>query len=165
MRYLDAIDDVLEDSKPVPFSGKFSVDKNKVFDILDEIRLNMPNEIHKAQRIISEQEKIIQESKNKASQIIREAEEKASKLISEHEVYKHALQEANEAIEESKKISKDMRLNAMDYADEILAKTEEIVKELYDKISAENKVTDEFFNKTIDILYSNRMELKGAKKR
>ena len=164
LKYLDAIEDVLENCKTVPFSSRVSVDKEKLYAIIDEIRLNIPNEIRQSQKVVAEHDKVEADARAKANQIIKEAEEKALRLIDGHEIYKQALEEGNEIIEESKKSARDMRLNAMDYADEILAKTEEIVKEAYDNIIKQSKVTDEFITKTIDVLYSNRMELRGVKK-
>ncbi|MDR2939772.1 MAG: ATPase [Clostridiales bacterium] len=164
LKYLDMVEDLLESSKSVPFSGKVSVEKEKIYDIIDEIRLNIPNEIRQSQRIIAEHDKVIADAKAKATTIVKEAEERALKLIDEHEIYKQALEEGNDIIEESKKSARDMRLNAMDYADEILAKTEEIVRESLESISKQNSATEDFFNRTIDVLYSNRMELRGVKK-
>jgi len=163
LKYLDTIEDILEDSKPVPFSGKIAVDREKIYEVIDEIRLNMPSEIRQSQKIIAEHDKIVADANAKASTLIKEAEDKVSKLIDEHEIYKQALEEGNEIIEESKKNARDMRINAMDYADEILVKTEEVVRESLDRISKQNQSVEDFFNQTVDIIYDNRMELRGVK--
>lgn len=162
--YLDSIEDILESCKPSPFTGKITVDKDKIYEIIDEIRLNIPNEIRQAQRVITDHDKIILDAKNKATMILKEAEERGQRLTDDHEIYKQAIEEGNKIIEDSKKSARDMRLNAMDYADEILAKTEEIVREAFDSINRQNHVTDDFFNTTIDVIYNNRVELRGSKK-
>jgi vacuolar-type H+-ATPase subunit H len=163
LKYLDQIEDLLEEAKPVPFSSRVAVDKEKVFDIIDEMRLNMPNEIRQAQKIIGEHDKVLNEAKAKAQIVIKEAEEKANKLVDEHEIYKQAVEEGAEIIEESKKSARDMRLNAMDYADEILARTEEVIRETLESVQQHNNATEGYFNKTIDVIYDNRMELRGVK--
>ena len=52
---LDAIEDMLEKSWGLPISGgKSVVDTNKISDLINEIRLNMPSEIKHAKMIVND---------------------------------------------------------------------------------------------------------------
>lgn len=163
--YLDDIEEILENSRPSPFSSKVPVDRDKFFEIIEEIRLNLPVEMDKAQKIVSDHERIVADARNKAKMIISEAQMEAAKLADEHEVYRRALEQANETIEKSKKDAKDMRLNAMEYADEILAKAESTLREAMSSVNQSTRAIDTFFNNTLDIIYSNRQELRGNSKK
>lgn len=159
--YLDQIEDILDASKSVPFSNKVSVEKERIYDVMNEIRLNLPTEIRSAQRIIEDHERIMTEARAKASNIIKEAEEEARLLTNDHEIYRRASEQATELLEESKKSAKDLRLNAMDYADEILERTEVMVREAMDNIAEQSKLTNNYFAQTVDVLYQNRQSLRG----
>jgi len=159
--YLDIIEDIVDSSKPVPFSNKVSVEKEKLFDVISEIRLNLPNEIRQAQRIIEDHDKIINEARNKAMSIIKDAENQVKVLTSEHEIYKIAKNQAGEMVEEAKVNARDMRLSAMEYADEILAKTENMVREAMKDFNQQHRMIDDYFGNTVDMLYQNRQELRG----
>lgn len=159
--YLDIFEDLLDSGKVVPFSSKISVNREKMYDIINEIRLNIPNEIRQAQKIIEDHDRIINDAKTKAAAILREAENDAKMMTSSHEIYKRATEQASEIMEETKKSSRDMRLNAMDYADEILAKTEAMVKEAMDNLDQQHRIMDDYFGRTVDVLYQNRQELRG----
>ncbi|MDR1540177.1 MAG: ATPase [Clostridiales bacterium] len=161
--YLDMLEDLLDSSKSMPFSNRVSVDREKIFDIIRDIRLNLPNEIRQAQRIIEEHDKIINDAKIKAASIVKEADGTAKMMTNNHEIFKRATEQATEVIEETKKNARDMRLNAMDYADEILAKTEKIIQEAMTNIDQQHQMINEYFAKTTDVLYSNRQELRGGK--
>jgi vacuolar-type H+-ATPase subunit H len=161
--YLDMLEDLLDSSRSVPFSNKLSVDKEKVFDIIRDIRLNLPNEMRQAQRVVEEHDKILSDAKLKSAAIIKEAESTAKNLTNNHEIYKRATEQATEVVEETNKKARDMRLNAMDYADEILAKTEQIVKEAQDNMVELYKGINDHFKQTNEILHSNREELHGVK--
>ena len=162
--YVDMLEDLLDTSKTImPFSNKISVDKAQIFDIIRDIRLNVPNEIRQAQRIIEEHDKIINEAKVKANAILKESEGNAKMLTNNHEILRRATEQAAEVIDETKKNARDMRLNAMDYADEILAKTERIIQEAMTNIEQQHQMLTEYFTQTSDILYSNRQELRGGK--
>ena len=159
--YLDEIEDVLDSSKAVPFSNKISVEKERIFDIISEIRLHLPTEIRQAQRIIEEHDKVINEAKNKAAAMLKEAENEAKNLTNSHEIYKRANEQASEFIEETKKNAQDIRLNAMDYTDEMLEKSESMIKETMQNMEQQYKYMMEYFSQTIDVLYDNRQQLRG----
>jgi vacuolar-type H+-ATPase subunit H len=161
LEYLDAIEDILDSSKAVPFSNKISVEKERIFDVIGEIRLNLPTEIRHAQRIIEEHDKIIDDATKKAANIMRDAEDKAKSLTDHHEIYKKASDQSNEMLEEAKKTARDYRLNAMDYADEMLEKTESMIQEAMENLNQQYKLTMDYFNQTVQVLYENRQALKG----
>lgn len=159
--YLDALEDMLENAKTFPFSNKISVDKEEIMDIINEIRLNSPNEIRQAQRIIADHDKIIKEAQDKAKLIFKDAERQCDKMANEHEIYKHAIAKANELLDEAKQSARDVRVNAMSYAEEILSKTETMLKEAMISYEKETRAIDDHFANLIEILYRNRKELKG----
>jgi len=159
--YLDQIEDILDASKGVPFSNKISVEKERIFDVINEIRLNLPAELRHAQRIIDDHDKIIAEARSKVDNILKEAEDEAKALTNEHEIFRRANEQATDIIEESKKSAHDMRINAVYYADEILEKTENMVHEAMESVEAHSKNVRGRFVETIDILHENRQTLRG----
>ncbi|MDR1664234.1 MAG: hypothetical protein LBR83_04840 [Clostridiales bacterium] len=159
--YLDAIEDILDSSKAVPFSNKISVEKERIFDVISEIRLNLPNEIRHAQRIIEDHDKIINEAKSRAASLLKEAETEAKTLTNNHEIYRRANDQASEHIEETKKSIREMRLNAMDYADEMLEKSEGMIREVMENMDLQYKYMLDYFSQTINVIYENRQQLRG----
>lgn len=163
MDYLDMLEDILDNSKTVPFSNKISVDKERIFDIIGEIRMNVPNEIRQAQRMIEDHDKIINDAKSRATNIIKEAQSKAQELTDEHEIYKMSMEQAREIVEEAKRNAKDIRLNAMDYTDEILSRAEETIRDTITELDRTYRAIEDDFTKTIDVIYNSRQQLRGNK--
>lgn len=158
--YLDIIEDILENSKTVPFSNKVSVEREKIYDVIAEVRMNLPNEIRQAQKIISEHDKIIQDAKNKAASIIREGEAVVERMTAEHEIYKKAVEQGNELIEQRKKTAREIHINAYKYADEILEKAEYMLRDYLVTVDKKHREVDDYFNSTLDVLYQNRQQLR-----
>jgi len=159
--YLEQIEDILDASKGVPFSNKISVEKSRIYDVMNEIRLNLPVEIRHAQRIIEDHDKIIAEAHAKAANVLKDAEDEAKLMTNEHEIFRRANEQATDVIEEAKKSARDLRLNAMDYADEILEKTEGMVKETMENVDEQFRLVNNYFSQTADVLYENRQALRG----
>ena len=60
---LETIEDLLENSKKVPFSNKSIVDKDEILDVIKEIRLKLPDDLKQAKWVKEERTRIIQEAK------------------------------------------------------------------------------------------------------
>ena len=76
---LNDIDELLEDSWSLPLSGgRCVVDAEKVRDLIDSIRMNMPNEIKQARAVVADRNQILSLAKGEAEALIRKAEERAA---------------------------------------------------------------------------------------
>lgn len=164
LKLLDEIEEILDTSHGTPFSSKVKVDKEEIYEILSEIRTRLPNELKQAKWVIDERNKILVDAQKEADEIIKNAESRIEKLINEDEITKRAYEQAAIINENSKKIAKEMRLGAMEYADEVLSLAEQRVKELMEAMKEESTKTDQFFNQTLGVIYENRQELRGVKK-
>jgi len=111
---IDKLDDTIHNAKPVPLTDQVRVDKEEVYDILDQMRATIPEEIKQARWIVKERQEMLAEAKREAERIIKEAREEQIRLISEEEIVKQAERQADEIIE------REIRLGAEDYADDIL---------------------------------------------
>ena len=65
---LDLLDETLEESTNLPFTGgKRMVDVDKVRDIIDDVRLNMPAEIKQAKAIVNDRAEIVAGARREAA--------------------------------------------------------------------------------------------------
>ena len=99
---IDKLDDLVHNAKPVPLTDQVRVDKEEIYDILDQMRATIPEEIKQARWIV------------------KEARERQEKLISDEEITKQAERAAEDIIEDARAREREIRLGAEDYADEIL---------------------------------------------
>ena len=167
---LAKIEDVFEDARGVPFSTRVSVSKQEVYDIIDEmrsvadeIRRNLPNEIRTAQRVAQDRDKILSDAKQKATMIVKDAQEQSEKLISDHEIIRQASARAQQTESDSRRSSAQLRKNAIEYSDELLAKTEDAVRAASERFTQEARQVEDFLSETANTLYANRKELRGIK--
>ena len=83
------IEEQLENGMNVPLSGgKRLVDVDKVHDLVDEIRANLPDEIRQAKGIVNDRAPILSDAKREAEAIVSKAESRARDNMSEQEIVK-----------------------------------------------------------------------------
>src|ERR1700722_10725455 len=117
---IDKLDDLVHNAKPVPLTDQVRVDKEEIYDILDQMRATIPEEIKQARWIVKEREEMLAEAKREAERIVKEARERQEQLISDEEITKQAERAAEDIIEDARAREREIRLGAEDYADEIL---------------------------------------------
>lgn len=139
---LETLEDLVERSTSVPFSGKCLIDREEVLEIVKEMRLKLPDDIKQAKWVKEERQRILLEAQKEANNILKDAENKIASLVDEHEITKQAYEQANEIIANAQKNAREMRLGAREYADGVLSKVEEIL------------------NDTAAVIRTNREELK-----
>lgn len=125
---LEQLDDMLDTAWNMPLSGgKVVVDGDRVRDLLDSIRANLPSEIRQARAIVKDRADIVDTAKKEAEAIIRNAEERRNQILSHEEIVVQAQEKANEIHIQTQKRAREMRRSAQDYTDDILRRTEEIL--------------------------------------
>ena len=117
---LEELEDILENSKSVPFSGKSVVDKDEILEIIKEVRLKLPEELKQAKWIKEERQRILVEAQKEADDIVKEAENRIISMINENEITKKAYEKKAEIIESANEMSREISKGTKDYADNIL---------------------------------------------
>ncbi|AGC67790.1 H+-ATPase subunit H [Thermoclostridium stercorarium subsp. stercorarium DSM 8532] len=135
---LDALEDAIENAVSVPFSGKCMVDRNEILEIIQDIRLKLPDDLKQAKWISKERSRILAEAQQEADNIIKNAESRISALVNEHEISRKAQEQAETIINNAKKNAREIRLGTREYADSILGKVEEMLTEMLE-IVKENR--------------------------
>ncbi len=125
-KYLDKIDDILEEAWNLPLMGtKRMVDVNKIRDLIDEIRMSLPQEVKDAKAIVSDREQIIRDARAEAEDITRRAESKARQLVSQEEILKEAQKKAADLLNDSRTKSREIERAALDFSENTLKKSED----------------------------------------
>ena len=73
---IDKLDDLVHNAKTVPMTGTVRVDQEEIYDILDQMRATIPEEIKQARWIVKERQEMLAEAKREAERIVKEARER-----------------------------------------------------------------------------------------
>ena len=124
MALIDRIEEALDAARSLPLTRGRLVDVEKVYEIIDEIRANFPDELKQARWIVKERQEMLEEAEKEANRVLEEARDRAQAIASEQEVVKLAEQQAAAILDDARAKEREIRLGAEDYADEMLANLE-----------------------------------------
>ena len=123
---LESVDDLLDAAWVMPLTGgRVVVEADKIRELVDEIRANLPSEVRQAKAIVQDRNSIVTDAKNEAEAIIRKAEERRNQILSQEEIVVQAQEKALEIQNNTQKKVRDMRHSAQEFTDELLRRTEE----------------------------------------
>ena len=121
---IDKLDDLVHNAKAVPLTDQVRIDREEIYDILDQMRATIPEEIKQARWIVKERQEMLAEAKRESDRILGEAREQAVREASQTEIVKLAERQAQDIVEDARRQARETRLEMEDWADSILSTLE-----------------------------------------
>lgn len=113
---------------------KCVIERDKVLDLIDEIKAQFPNELAEARRLVDARAEFITNAKREADGIRKTAEDRARQLVEEQEVIRVAKARANELIMNAETQAADLKRAANEYVDDSMRRTEEALAAALDEM-------------------------------
>ena len=151
MFLLERLESQIATGTGVPTTRKVLVDKDAILELIDQLRVAVPEEIHAAKRINAESERIIEKAGVEAERITARAQEQATYLIGERGLTEAAEAEGRRIVAEANKVADGIRQGADGYAAQILEALEAEVRKALSGIE-----------KGIGVLEDRQAELREA---
>lgn len=117
---LDELEGYLAESGRIPLTGKLMVNEQEVYEIIDRLRQSIPEAMHQAQKLNRDRERLLQQAREDGEALITESKAYAEKLTRESIIAARAQGEADRILEDARRVSRDIRIAARDYADDIM---------------------------------------------
>ena len=98
---------------------KVIVPKDELYDLLDDLRRDVPEEIERCRKIMRQKNAIFEDAENKAAAILSDAQEQYRALVEEHAIMQEAKQQAEITVQEANAQAEQIIANARGQAEEI----------------------------------------------
>lgn len=133
---LDRLEEVLATGSRVPLTARTLVDEQECLDILDQMRVAMPNEIKEARRVLAERDHVLAQAREEMDRIIRGAESRAARLVDEHGLVRAAQARAIQIEERAEREAMAIREEAEKYAEALLSRVQERLEQALANVRA-----------------------------
>jgi len=120
LHLVDRLEELVNEGRRLPLSNKVMVDEQKIWDLIDQMRISIPEEVKKAKRTNQERDRIIAQAHEEAARMVDLKRDEASALVSEHEVAKAAEERAITIVERAKRDAESLRADADEYVVQVL---------------------------------------------
>ncbi len=115
LHLVDRLEELFNQSRPIWLTHSVIVDEDRMLDIIDQMRVAIPEEIKKAQSIITQRDRILAQAKEEANRTISLAREKAEKSLTDNEMIQSAKIKADQIIGQAHKEAAESQREADKY--------------------------------------------------
>ena len=134
LQLVDRLEELVDNGTRVPLSAKVAIDEEAYLNIIDQMRIMIPQEIKLAREVQREKDKYIAQANEEARRIISQAREDAAKALDAHELRAEAEAQADEILGRAREEAARIRVGADNYAEEILRELAQTVSQIEDTL-------------------------------
>jgi cell division septum initiation protein DivIVA len=124
LHLVDRLEELFNESRPIPLTRNVIVDEDRVLEIIDTMRISIPEEVKKAQQILAQRDRILAHAQEEANRTIALAKQKAEELIGRDPIVQAAQARAEQIIAQARADAEAIRHDADDYILEALSALE-----------------------------------------
>lgn len=124
LHLVDRLEELFNASRPIWFTHSVLVDEDRILDLIDQMRVSIPEEIKKAQQILSQRDRILAQAQEEANRTLALAREKADQLIERDAIIQAAQARAEQIVHQSRGEMDFTKREADQYVIETLGKLE-----------------------------------------
>ncbi|HLE27304.1 MAG TPA: hypothetical protein VI793_04255 [Anaerolineales bacterium] len=131
LHLVDRLEEVFNAGRPIPLTHLLTVDEERVLELIDQMRVSIPDEVKKAQQVLAQRDRILAQAQEEAARTVQLAKEKVDQMVERDSVAMAAQSRAEQILQNAKADAERVRADADDYALEVLTRLEtELTKSL-----------------------------------
>jgi len=121
---IDRLEYLIAHSRRIPLTRTVAVDEEEALELIDNLRLSLPEEVKQARWTVQEQQRLLLEAQAEAARLTSQASDRALALIGQHELVKRAERQAETMLREATQRADEIRRSADQYAFEVMQQLE-----------------------------------------
>jgi len=134
LHLVDRLEELFNKSRPIPLTHNVIVDEDKFLDIIDQMRISIPEEVKKAQEVFTRKDRVMAQAQEEANRTLQLARDKATDLIEKESLVSDAKHRADQIIQQARIESDNIRAGADQYAKESLSNLEHAMEQLLTQV-------------------------------
>lgn len=124
LHLVDRLEELFNESRPIPFTHSVVVNEERMLDIIDQMRVSIPEEIKKAQQLLAQRDRILAQAQEEATRTLALAREKSEQLLERDGIVEAARVRAEEIIDSVREENEKTKREADEYVLQTLADLE-----------------------------------------
>lgn len=115
LHLVDRLEELFNESRPIWFTHSVVMDEDRLLDLIDQMRVSIPEEIKKSQQLMVQKDRILAQSQEEANRTIALSREKADKMVDKDPITQASQIRADQIIAQSRQECDQMKRDADEY--------------------------------------------------
>jgi vacuolar-type H+-ATPase subunit H len=122
---VDRLEDLIDEGRHMPFSKYTMIDEERALELIDQMRISIPEEIEKSARVIAQKDRILAQANEEAARILQMTRQKGQELLDQETSVQAARQRAQAIIDQAKLDAARIASEADEYVVQVLRELEQ----------------------------------------
>ena len=128
---VDRLEDLIDEGRHMPFSKYTMIDEERALEIIDQMRISIPEEIEKSSRILATRDRVLAQANEEAARVVQLARQRSEQLIEQEPSVHAARNRAAQIIEQARQEAEGIIAEADKYVlDELTNLEQHLMKTL-----------------------------------
>ena len=124
LHLVDRLEELLNQSRPLWFTHNVIVDEDRMLDLIDQMRVAIPEEVKKAQQLTAQRDRLLAQAQEEANRTIAIAREKGEQLVERDAIVQAAQSRSEQIVAQARIDGEKVRREADEYVLETLTRLE-----------------------------------------
>jgi len=124
LHLIDRLEELFNESRPIPFTHNVIVDEDRMLDLIDQMRVAIPDEVKKAQQLLAQRDRILAQAQEEVNRTLALAREQSEQLVERDSIVEAAKARSDQIFEQAQQDIQAMRRDADTYVLETLTRLE-----------------------------------------
>ncbi|NOT06140.1 MAG: hypothetical protein HOP27_16225 [Anaerolineales bacterium] len=135
LQLIDRLEELFNEAKAVPFTHNVLVDEDKMLELIDQMRIAIPEEVKKAQQVMAQRDRVMAQAQEEANRTLQLAREKADQMMQKDMIMQEAQRRADQIISQGRAEAESTRADADNYVVDTLMQLQEQIAKLSNQVS------------------------------
>ncbi len=122
---VDRLEDLIDEGRHMPFSKFTMVDEERALEIIDQMRISIPEEIEKASRILQQRDRVLAQANEEAARILQQKRKQADEMLDQEVSVQAAQNRAANVVEQARQEAAGIMADADKYVMNVLSRLEQ----------------------------------------
>ena len=151
LQLIDRLEELFNESKNIPLTRNVMVDEDRMLDIIDQMRIAIPEEVKKAQQLLGQRDRVLAQAQEEANRTLEIARQKADQLVTKDNIMVEAQRRAEQITAHARAEAENTRGDADEYVIDSLTKLQEELEKITNQVNnGIRKVEDEQASRATD---------------
>ncbi len=115
LQLIDRLEELFNESKSIPLTRNVMVDEDRMLDIIDQMRIAIPEEVKKAQQLLGQRDRVLAQAQEEANRTLEIARQKADQMVTRDMIMQEALRRSEQILAQARSEADGIRTDADDY--------------------------------------------------
>jgi hypothetical protein len=134
LQLIDRLEELFNDAKAVPFTHNVVVDEDRMLEIIDQMRIVIPDEVKKAQQVLSQKDRVMAQAQEEADRTLVLAREKAEQVAAKDNIVVEANRRAEAIVNQARADAEATRRDADDYVVDTLVQLQDNLEKILNQV-------------------------------